>query len=78
MACVNDDGSLSQSGIAILNAVSTSSSLEDIQRRSSLPMYRVRSGLRDLVDAGLVELSPTKENEYILTIGGKEALVRNQ
>jgi DNA-binding IclR family transcriptional regulator len=45
---------LAASGRAILEAVRRSASAEEVAAATGLPLYRVRSGLRELAAAGLV------------------------
>ncbi len=73
MPCVNDDGSLSSSGLTLLKAVAKASNEAGIQSHSSLPLYKVRSGLRSLEQAGLLTV---ENNIYYLTEEGKELLRR--
>ena len=55
MPCVNPDGKPTDSGINMLRAVqSGKQTADDIAVATGMPMYRVRSGLRELVDAGLL------------------------
>ena len=54
MACVNADGTLSTSGRAMLDAVTNSKTAPEVASATGLALFRVRSGLRDLVAAGLV------------------------
>ncbi len=75
MPCVNDDGSLSASGLALLRAVSLSQNETVIQKNSGLPLYRVRSGLRSLENAGLLT---TENNYFFLTEEGNKLLKRYQ
>lgn len=56
MACITADGTLTASGQAMLGAVREAASAEDVAAATGLPLYRVRSGLRELVAAGLVSL----------------------
>ena len=55
MACVNADGTLSPSGRAMLDAVKAPASPDQVAAITGLPLFRVRSGLRELVSAGLVK-----------------------
>ena len=53
MACVNPDGKPTESGTKMLSALkSGSTSPEEIAGKTGLPLFRVRSGLRDLSNAG--------------------------
>lgn len=54
MACVNPDGTLTGSAQAILEALRTAGTAEQIAPITGLPLFRVRSALRELVAAGLV------------------------
>jgi DNA-binding IclR family transcriptional regulator len=54
MPCVRPDGTLSSSGRAMLEAVQTDSTAAEVVAKTGLPLFRVRSGLRELVVAGLV------------------------
>ena len=56
MSCISPDGKPTESGTRILRAVQAGSgSPEEIARETGLPLFRVRSGLREMVDAGFVE-----------------------
>lgn len=54
MACVQPDGTLSASGKALLAAIDEPATPEDVARATGMPLFRVRSGLRELVAADLV------------------------
>ena len=54
MPCVRPDGTLSGSGRAMLEAVQTDSTAAEVVAKTGMPLFRVRSGLRELVVAGLV------------------------
>ena len=54
MACVRPDGSLSTSGRLMLSAVKGDTSPEDVSATTGMPLFRVRSALRELVEAGFV------------------------
>ncbi|HEX7590783.1 MAG TPA: hypothetical protein VF375_02440 [Candidatus Limnocylindrales bacterium] len=54
MACVNPDGTITPSAIAILTALRSADTAELIVSATDLPLFRVRSALRELVAAGLV------------------------
>jgi len=68
MACISPDGKLTESGTKMLRALKSGlATPEDIAKESQLPLFRVRSGLRDLVQAGIVEQSGER---YLLTDKG--------
>jgi hypothetical protein len=54
MPCVRPDGTLSGSGWAMLEAVQTDSTAAEVVAKTGMPLFRVRSGLRELVVANLV------------------------
>jgi predicted transcriptional regulator len=55
MACVSPDGKPTESGTKMLRALrSGQGSHEEIASATGLPLFRVRSGLRELSQAGLV------------------------
>ncbi len=60
MACVNTDGTLSASGGAMLKAVEQPATAEEVAIATGLQLFRVRSGLREMVDAGLVRLDGSR------------------
>ncbi len=58
MPCVSPDGKPTETGMAMLAALQAGkSSPEDIAAETGRPLFRVRSGLRELVAAGLVSES---------------------
>lgn len=55
MACISPDGKPTESGTKMLRALQAGlGSPEEIAQKSGLPLFRVRSGLRELSQAGLV------------------------
>ncbi len=69
MACLNADGTLTASARAILNALAKPASDNEIAKQAGLPPFRVRSGLREMMAAGM---AMEKDNVYALTPLGKE------
>ena len=68
MACISPDGKPTESGRKMLLALQKGiRSPEDIAKDTGLPVFRVRSGLRDIVGAGLAE---QKGEGYELTSKG--------
>jgi hypothetical protein len=55
MGCVNPDGTLSAPAQSILKVLVNPSALEEVVRETGLPLYRVRSAVRELTEANLVE-----------------------
>lgn len=65
MACVNSDGTLMPSAIAILNAIKTNPlNVEELAKIVDQPLYKIRSGLREMLAAKLVEI---KGDGYLAT-----------
>jgi predicted transcriptional regulator len=71
MACISLDGELTDSGRKILSAAQEASLPEELAHASSMPLFKVRSSLRELTDAGFMEES---EGKYEITSLGKEKL----
>ncbi len=72
MACVNGDGTLTIVARQMLAALATVDGADGVRVATGLPMYRVRSGLREMVDAGLVQV--VGENRYLLTDRGRRMI----
>lgn len=65
MPCVDPDGKPTESGLKMIRALKSGhSTLEAIAAASDLPLFRVRSGIRDLVAAGYVS---EDDGSYVLT-----------
>ena len=72
MPCVSPDGKPSETGIVTLKAVQGGADTpEKVQAATGNPRFKVRSGLRDLVNAGFFEL---KDGKYSLTEKALNAL----
>lgn len=70
MACISPDGKPTESGTKMLRALkSGSGSPEEIARSAGLPLFRVRSGIRELTQAGLAS---QKDDRYEITEKGTE------
>jgi predicted Rossmann fold nucleotide-binding protein DprA/Smf involved in DNA uptake len=54
MPCVGPDGKLSGSGQEMLKAVEEGATANQVAASTGLPLFLVRSGLRELAAAGLV------------------------
>ena len=72
MACINPDGTLTPSAKKVLIELDVPSSTANISQNTGLPVYRIRSSLRELIEAGFVSLNGDK---YTITPQGKEALL---
>jgi predicted transcriptional regulator len=69
MACISPDGKPTESGARMLRALNSGlGSPEEIAKDAGLPLFRVRSGLRELVQSGLAN---QKDDRYKITEKGK-------
>lgn len=64
MACVNPDGTVTKRAKALLNAIRSAATVDEISKSTGFPLYWVRIVLRELVEPGLAE---EKEGKYTLT-----------
>jgi predicted transcriptional regulator len=69
MGCINPDGTTDPAARALLQALQAPRTAEELAGQISLPLYRIRSGLRDLGQAGLAEEANGK---FALTAAGRE------
>ena len=70
MACISPDGKPTESGTKMLRALNSGlGSPEEIAKETGLPLFRVRSGLRELAQAGLAS---QKDDKYEITEKGEE------
>jgi len=67
--CVKPDGTLEPMAQAIVRALRTPRTTEGVCEHLRLPLYRVRSTMRELVEAGLVAETA---GGYALTATGAE------
>jgi len=69
MPCVSSDGKPTTSGMALLKSLKDGAlSPKDISSKTGQPLFRIRSGLRELKNAGYVEETDSK---YRLSENGK-------
>ena len=72
MPCVSPDGKPTKSGMATLSAIKDGAlTAEDVTEKTGQPLFKVRSGLRELAKAGLVE---QKDENYKLTPKAEQLL----
>ena len=73
MACISPDGKPTESGTKMLRALKGGlGSPEEIAKEAGLPLFRVRSGLREFTQAGLAD---QKDDKYELSSKGVELVV---
>lgn len=69
MACIDDKGNLTQSAKKLLTAIREEAlSIDEISTKTALPLFKVRSSMRDmkrmgfvLEEAGLYKMNPKIE-----------------
>lgn len=71
MACISPDGALTESARKMLSALCNPATPEEVAQATGLPLFRVRSGLREMAQAGLLE---DVEGRYRLTDAGQQRL----
>jgi predicted transcriptional regulator len=71
MACVSPDGTLTSQARRVLAALRAPRSAEDVATEIDVPLYRVRSSLRELVAAGLLV---ERDGGYQVSAAGLEKL----
>jgi len=72
MACISPDGKPTESGSKMLRALKSGlGTPEEIAKQAGLPLFRVRSGLRELAQAGL---AAQKEDSYKLSEEGAKLI----
>lgn len=75
VACIDSGGALSESGRRILAALTTPRTLEEVAQQTGLPLYRIRSGAREMLQAGLLE---EKSGGYAVSPSGQKMMDRPQ
>lgn len=72
MPCVSPDGKPTKSGMATLSAVNNGAlTPKAVSEQTGQPLFKVRSGLRELAKVGLVE---QKDENYKLTPKAEQLL----
>jgi predicted transcriptional regulator len=71
MACVNPDGTVSESAKALLSIVQDPLTPEEISKQVGQPLFKVRSSLREMAQAELVR---EEDGKFIITEKGKEKI----
>ncbi|MDD2777445.1 MAG: hypothetical protein PHS47_00425 [Methanocellales archaeon] len=71
MACISPDGKPTELGKKLLGAAKDPSTPEEIASTLILPLFRVRSGLRDLMEVGYLKEEGEK---YKITDKGFKSL----
>jgi len=72
MACISPDGKPTESGSKMLRALQAGlGSPEEIAKEAGLPLFMVRSGLRELTEAGLAK---QRDDRYELSEKGAKLI----
>ena len=72
MACISPHGKPTESGSKMLRALQAGlGSPEEVANKAGLPLFRVRSGLRELTEAGLAK---QKGDKYELSEEGAKLI----
>jgi DNA-binding IclR family transcriptional regulator len=72
MPCVSSDGKPTKSGVATISAIKNGAlTPEAVSKKTGQPLFKVRSGLRELIKAELVEQI---DQTYRLTPKGAQLL----
>jgi hypothetical protein len=75
MACVNPDGTMTPSALAMMRAMKEPPTAATIAEKAELPLFRVRSGMREMVEA---QLAVERDGDFLLTDAGAEQAARQQ
>ena len=71
MACIGSQGELTESARKMLVALENPATPDEVAARTELPLFRVRGGLREMAEAGLVET----DGKYSITQLGRSLLL---
>ena len=71
MACVNPDGTLSSSAKELLKILNSPLTPEEISQKLNRPMFRVRSSLREMLEAKLIS---SQKDKYVITEEGNKKI----
>ena len=71
MPCKDSSGEVTEMARKILAAMADGVPLNEVAEKTGLPLYRIRSAVRELVEAGLAE---EKNGAYAVTETGRAAM----
>ncbi len=75
MPCIRADGSLTVAAKKVMTAMEKPATLDEVAAASGLPLYQIRSSVRELVEAGLVEI---RDGAYVMTDAGRRKLAEQR
>jgi predicted transcriptional regulator len=71
MACVNPDGTVTESAKALLGSILDPLTPQEISQKVGQPLFKVRSSLREMTAA---ELVTEEDGKFTITEKGKEKI----
>ncbi|MEJ2008013.1 MAG: hypothetical protein P8Z30_07645 [Acidobacteriota bacterium] len=71
MPCKDSSGEVTEMARKILAIMAEGAPLNEVAEKTDLPLYRIRSAARELVEAGLAE---EKDGSYVVTEAGRTAM----
>lgn len=71
MACINPDGTLTPTAKLVLQILQVSMTPQELAESLKLPLFRVRSSIREMVELGLVRV---EDDAYIITEQGRKRI----
>ncbi|MEA3420603.1 MAG: hypothetical protein U9Q97_02855 [Acidobacteriota bacterium] len=71
MACVNPDGTITESAKALLRIIENPKTPVEISKQLGQPLFKIRSSLREMVSANLVK---EEGDRYKISEKGKEKI----
>lgn len=71
MPCLNSDGTLVPTAQSVMHTVQKYGTAEEIFKHIQLPLYRVRSSLRELTELGFIN---EEDGKYVITAEGRKRL----
>ncbi len=71
MACVNPDGTITETAKALLRDIENPKTPVEISKQLGQPLFKIRSSLREMVNAGLVK---EEEDKFVITKEGEKKL----
>jgi predicted transcriptional regulator len=74
MACINNDGTLTESAKRLLGKLIVPCAAEELSQRMGQPLFRIRSSLREMETAGLVQ---PIDGKFLMTEAGRKLTAQN-
>jgi predicted transcriptional regulator len=71
MACVNPDGSITESAKALLNVIDNPLTPEEISKQLGQPLFKVRSSLCEMTSADLIK---QEDDKFVIKEKGREKI----